>query len=85
MNNFWEMFNVHCSILIYSYRRDSIGSIREARTAGHNPLSKPTSIRMPVVTARTSVDSINWTSVCRVGSSIMSASNGRLPTTCTSA
>ena len=32
----------------YSYRNDSIGSSRDARIAGSSPLTRPTTIRIPV-------------------------------------
>lgn len=38
----------------YSYLNASIGSMREARRAGHRPLNSPTMIKIAVDTARTS-------------------------------
>src|SRR5262249_33224710 len=61
----------------HSYRSDSIGSIRAARNAGHSPLNKPIAIRMLVATEATFADSRRWISVALVGSSIISARNGR--------
>jgi hypothetical protein len=40
----------------YSYRSDSMGSIRAARNAGQRPLNKPITIRMLVATTATFAD-----------------------------
>jgi len=41
----------------YSYRRASMGSMRDARMAGTRALTRPTTIRMPLHTASSSSDS----------------------------